>query len=436
MHPELPSPPRPPRRVSARLRPPAGPVPRRRAAPVGVGALLALVFLGGSQAVGAVVPVSPPSPQQAPALTATGDGAPLDLAPPPPVSATTQGTSPAPVGTPAAGSTASPVPATGVGSVGIPAVVLAAYRRAETSVAATTPGCHLSWALLAAIGQVESGQADNGDVSADGTTLRPILGPLLDGSSGTAAIRDTAGNWARAEGPMQFLPSTWATWGADGNGDGIADPNNVFDAALAAGHYLCAGSGDLNRSGDLRSAILSYNHSDSYLTTVLAWMSYYQHSVVTGVAPVTQSATPAVPSATTAAPTTAPATTAGPATPSATPSRTTPPPPSASASTARPSAPPTADPSASTGGSPSPTATPTPSASPSSPAGCPSTSAPTGGTPTPTPSASAPTTPPATASPSPTSTLPATTCPSPTPSPTTSHSTATPTTSTTAGAPA
>lgn len=46
---------------------------------------------------------------------------------------------------------------------------------------------------------------------------------------------------------MQFIPSTWSNggpdgtgWGADGNGDGKKDPHNVFDAALAAGGYLCA----------------------------------------------------------------------------------------------------------------------------------------------------------------------------------------------------
>lgn len=427
MHPELPSPPRPPHRVSHRHRPAAGPDRRRRAAPVGVGALLALVFLGGSQALGAVVPVSP-TPQQTPPLTATGDSAPLDLAPPPAVSATAPYTLPAPVGTTitAAGSTASPVRATGTGSVGIPAVVLAAYRRAEASVAATTAGCHLSWTLLAAIGQVESGQANGGDVSADGTTLHPILGPLLDGSSGTAAIRDAGGSWARAQGPMQFLPSTWAAWGADGNGDGVADPNNVFDAALAAGHYLCAGSRDLNQSADLRQAILSYNHSDTYLSTVLAWMSYYQHNAVTGVAPVTPSATPTSPTATATATTAPPASATASATPSASPSRTTSTPrPSASASSGRPSASPTPDPSASTSGTPAPTGTPTPSATASSPAGCPTTTTtPTAGTPTPTPTP--------TPSASATSTPPATACPSPTPDPTASPSTTVPTSSTAA----
>nr|WP_245790317.1 lytic transglycosylase domain-containing protein [Streptomyces monashensis] len=74
---------------------------------------------------------------------------------------------------------------------------------------------------------------------------------------------------------MQFIPSTWARWGADGNGDGRSDPNNVYDAALAAGRYLCAGGRDLSNPADLDRAILGYNHSDAYLRTVKAWFAYY-----------------------------------------------------------------------------------------------------------------------------------------------------------------
>ncbi|GAA3496975.1 hypothetical protein GCM10019016_040760 [Streptomyces prasinosporus] len=149
---------------------------------------------------------------------------------------------------------ASPALVRGVRSQsGIPATVLRAYRAAEASVGRTDPGCRLPWELLAAIGKVESGQARGGAVDRNGTTLGRITGPPLDGR-GFALIRDTDGGahdgdtvYDRAVGPMQFLPSTWARWGTDGNGDGRADPNNVFDAALAAGHYLCAGDRDLGR---------------------------------------------------------------------------------------------------------------------------------------------------------------------------------------------
>ncbi|MFD5578118.1 lytic murein transglycosylase [Streptomyces pseudogriseolus] len=170
---------------------------------------------------------------------------------------------------------------------GIPATVLRAYRAAETSVARTDPGCRLPWELLAAIGKVESGQARGGAVDRDGTTLGRITGPALDGR-GFALIRDTDGGahdgdtvYDRAVGPMQFLPSTWARWGTDGSGDGRADPNNIFDAALAAGHYLCAGDRYLRRPPDLDRAILSYNHSHSYLRLVRYWLAFYRNGVHT-----------------------------------------------------------------------------------------------------------------------------------------------------------
>ncbi|MEU5327482.1 lytic transglycosylase domain-containing protein [Streptomyces parvus] len=166
---------------------------------------------------------------------------------------------------------------------GIPATVLDAYRKAESAVGRSDPGCGLPWQLLAAIGKVESGQASGGRVDARGTTLAPILGPALDGN-GFALIRDTDGGaydgdrtYDRAVGPMQFIPSTWAAWGADGNGDGRKDPNNIYDAALAAGHYLCAGSRDLTRRADLDRAILGYNRSDTYLRTVLSWLEFYRN---------------------------------------------------------------------------------------------------------------------------------------------------------------
>ncbi|MGV9317376.1 lytic murein transglycosylase [Streptomyces sp. NPDC003660] len=179
----------------------------------------------------------------------------------------------------------------GEGEAGIPATVLDAYKKAEAELRATKPGCNLPWQLLAAIGKVESGQARGGNVTADGTTIGRIIGPQLDGN-GFALIKDTDhgvydGNssYDQAVGPMQFIPSTWAWAGRDGNGDGKADPNNVYDAALAAGHYLCRAGWDLSRDGDLHSAILSYNNSSDYLALVLNWVDYYRkgtHSVPDG----------------------------------------------------------------------------------------------------------------------------------------------------------
>ncbi|MET9146099.1 lytic transglycosylase domain-containing protein [Streptomyces sp. NPDC004042] len=213
--------------------------------------------------------------------TATGDTQYYtDLPPlksPEPVTGTGTGS-----GTPAAG---------GPAEAGIPATVLDAYKKAESELRTAKPGCNLPWQLLAAIGRVESGQARGGQVDAQGTTLTPILGPVLDGS-GFAHISDTDhgaydgdSTYDRAVGPMQFIPSTWKWAGRDGNGDGKKDPNNIYDAALATAHYLCRNGWDLSDQADLNSAILSYNHSQEYLNTVLSWLEYYRkgtHSVPDG----------------------------------------------------------------------------------------------------------------------------------------------------------
>ncbi|RCH69063.1 hypothetical protein DT019_10620 [Streptomyces sp. SDr-06] len=174
---------------------------------------------------------------------------------------------------------------------GIPATVLAAYQRAEAKLRLTRPRCHLPWQLLAALGKVESGHAGGGRVDRHGTTLTPILGPVLNGA-GYAAIADTDHGtldgdtrYDRAVGPLQFIPSTWVTWAQDGNGDGVKDPDNVFDAALAAGMYLCADYRDLAVPADLDRAVLSYNHSADYLRTVLSWLEFYRrgtHAVPDG----------------------------------------------------------------------------------------------------------------------------------------------------------
>lgn len=170
---------------------------------------------------------------------------------------------------------------------GIPSTVLSAYQNAAGRLRGSQPRCRLAMPLLAAIGKVESGHARGGDVDAAGTTRTPILGPPLNGAPGIAAIGDTDGGahdgdttWDRAVGPMQFIPSTWRVWASDGNRDGIADPNNVYDATLAAGRYLCAAGGNLATSDGLRRAVLAYNHSERYLRVVLSWMRVYAGSAV------------------------------------------------------------------------------------------------------------------------------------------------------------
>ncbi|WP_239566941.1 lytic transglycosylase domain-containing protein [Lentzea nigeriaca] len=174
------------------------------------------------------------------------------------------------------------------GDYGIPGVVLEAYFRAADKMGDLVPGCKLDWALLAGIGKVESNHANNGRVNAVGDANPKILGPVLNGAPGVAAIRDTdAGRldgdsaWDRAVGPMQFIPGTWASYGADGNDDGNVNPNNVYDAALGAGRYLCAGGGDMTKQRDRAAAVFRYNNSTTYVETVLKWAKQYSENVDT-----------------------------------------------------------------------------------------------------------------------------------------------------------
>ncbi|MFI5755222.1 lytic transglycosylase [Streptomyces sp. NPDC051569] len=261
----------------------------RRGATTTAAAVAAIAALSASQAPGAVT-VNAGGSQDTPEETS------------PRADTAVTGNSPyytelPPLITPGGPGTSIELPATGPAEAGIPASVLAAYKQAEQTIARTKPGCNLPWQLLAAIGKVESGQARGGRVDANGTTLSPILGPVLNGV-GFANISDTDNGeydgdstHDRAVGPMQFIPSTWATWGQDANGDGRKDPNNIFDAALAAGLYLCAGDRDLSVEDNLHKSILGYNHSTEYLNTVLSWFQYYKkgtHEVPngTGVLPV------------------------------------------------------------------------------------------------------------------------------------------------------
>ena len=162
------------------------------------------------------------------------------------------------------------------GGTSVPQVLWSAYRAAVSS---APRSCRLPVQLLAAIGQVESGSLAGRGLDSRHRVVPAVLGPVLDGR-GFAAIPDTDGGrldgdatWDRAVGPMQFIPSTWERWGRDGNADGTRDPQNVEDAAFSAAAYLCAGGRDLSTPAGLRSAILSYNHSEVYLDDVLGLMS-------------------------------------------------------------------------------------------------------------------------------------------------------------------
>jgi membrane-bound lytic murein transglycosylase B len=116
----------------------------------------------------------------------------------------------------------------------IPPNYLALYHSGAT----TCPG--LDWSVLAAIGQVESGHGSN-------------VGPSSSG----------------AEGPMQFMPSTFAAYAVDGDGDGTTDIWSPADSIYTAAHYLCANGAGSGPVG-LHFAIFRYNHAEWYVSMVLS----------------------------------------------------------------------------------------------------------------------------------------------------------------------
>ncbi|HZD64980.1 MAG TPA: hypothetical protein VE152_02650, partial [Acidimicrobiales bacterium] len=161
----------------------------------------------------------------------------------------------------------------------MPTMVFDAYLTAAGEMGRVDPGCHLSWADLAAIGKIESDNAQyhGTRLAADGTAFPAILGPALDGTGGNGAYLvpanvswDGSGPFERAVGPMQFLPTTWQALarvlpplprGVPPN------PNNVYAAALGAGRYLCLAAGPRGMTSlqGIKAAYFSYNHSVSYV---------------------------------------------------------------------------------------------------------------------------------------------------------------------------
>ena len=120
-------------------------------------------------------------------------------------------------------------PAASSAATAIPANYLADFKKAGTQYG-------IPWTVLAAIGEVESGDGQN------------------DGPSSAGAL-----------GPMQFEPPTWALYGDGG------DIMNPDDAIPAAARLLVASGAP----GNLQQAIFAYNHSESYVQLVLFWAARY-----------------------------------------------------------------------------------------------------------------------------------------------------------------
>ena len=258
------------------------------AAAIGAGLVLFTAASVANAGAGATRPAAAPVP----APPAATDVVPAELGPDVlPVLPTTAAVAP----TPKAKAKPAPVDSTLISAMtdsGIPAVALNAYRVAAARLGHDDPGCGIDWALLAGIGREESdhGQFAGAVLHADGVSTPRIIGIPLDGH-GTALIPDTDHGrldgdtvYDHAVGPMQFIPSTWAIYGVDANGDGVADVFNINDAALAAARYLCDAGGNLRTHDGQVRAILAYNESDQYLAQVLALADAYRRGIpVTGI---------------------------------------------------------------------------------------------------------------------------------------------------------
>jgi Transglycosylase SLT domain len=168
---------------------------------------------GGVKAKPQTAPRPTPEPEPEPQVEAqSGDAATI---PPPPVLSVP--TLPSPSCSPGA----------------VPAVLVPIYQRAAAAYSLGSQGP----SVLAAINEIETAFGTNTNVSSAG-----------------------------ALGWMQFMPETWAAYGVDANGDGVADPYDPEDAIHAAANYLSASGAPVDWYG----AIFAYNHADWYVAEVLA----------------------------------------------------------------------------------------------------------------------------------------------------------------------
>jgi murein DD-endopeptidase MepM/ murein hydrolase activator NlpD len=134
------------------------------------------------------------------------------------------------------------IPSSTCAAAGVPPVLIPMYQRAAAAYGLGPQGA----AVLAGINEVETAFGTNLNVSSAG-----------------------------AIGWMQFMPSSWETYGVDANGDGVRDPYNPEDAIFAAARYLQAAG----MPGDTYGAIFAYNHADWYVAEVLANASCYAPSL-------------------------------------------------------------------------------------------------------------------------------------------------------------
>ena len=110
------------------------------------------------------------------------------------------------------------------------------------------------WQVLAGIGKVECDHGRDPD---------------------PASWKEGVENAAGAGGPMQFLASTWQTYGLSASGGGVPDRWNPADAIVSAADFLKQNDAADN---DIPAAVFAYNHSQAYVEQVLAWATLYTNA--------------------------------------------------------------------------------------------------------------------------------------------------------------
>ena len=205
---------------------------RKKAAAAGVSDARSFLGGGGGQRLPSLAKTAssknpcPPEADQPTTSTPTSSGA---------APSTPDATTPAPAPSDPTTSVATPgpvpvgVPNFFIEKFRIPPFLLPIYQAAGIQY-------NVPWQVLAAINEIETDYGRNLSVSSAG-----------------------------ARGWMQFLPSSWKTYGVDANDDGRKDPYNPADAIFAAARYLKAAGADQ----DVRKAIFAYNHASWYVDSVM-----------------------------------------------------------------------------------------------------------------------------------------------------------------------
>jgi cell wall-associated NlpC family hydrolase len=144
------------------------------------------------------------------------------------------------------------------GARDLSAVSYLAYRDAAAGVAERHPECRLPAAVLAGIGRISSGHGRNEGASVDHLgRAEPVLRGLRGAKAADTDHGEIDGDPTVdvAMGPMQIAPVAWRSASTDGDADGTADPDDIFDAAATTAEMLCAPGVALDRFTPLDRAV-------------------------------------------------------------------------------------------------------------------------------------------------------------------------------------